>query len=59
MKKARKSIGLALILIGIALLAVQYLLHFTFVNALLILPLCLIIVGLGIHVWMMKRESPY
>lgn len=54
-----KRVGIGLISLGVVLLAVQHFLHFTLVNALLISPLLLIIIGVVAYVWGMKRESPY
>jgi hypothetical protein len=45
--------------VGVLLLVLQHVLHFTFINELLLLSLLLIIVGLVWHVWMMKREGRY
>lgn len=45
--------------LGTVLLAVLHVLNLTFVNALLFLPLLLILVGIIIHVYMQKRQSRY
>ena len=55
----RKRLGLGLVILGVALLVVLHLLHFTFVNMLLLVPLFLILAGIILHVWMMKRDSLY
>ncbi len=55
----RKYIGIGLILVGVMALAVQHFLHFTVVNALLTIPLCLIIAGIVVYVWGLKRDSRY
>ena len=54
-----KRFGLALVLLGVALLAVIYFLRYTFVNALLVTPLCIIIGGIALYVWGQKRTSQY
>ncbi|MBQ9668456.1 MAG: hypothetical protein IJV45_06935 [Prevotella sp.] len=59
MKFLRKYGGLALIIIGVLLLTGLHLAHFTVVNALLLIPLGLILTGVVLHVWMMKRDSRY
>ena len=55
----RKNLGLGLILLGVVLLLVLHLLHLTFVNTLLLVPLIFILAGIVFHVWMMKRDSLY
>ena len=50
---------MGLIFLGVALLVVLHLLHFTFINTLLLVPLFLILIGIILHVWMMKRDSVY
>ncbi len=45
--------------LGTVLLAVLHVLNLTFVNALLFLPLLLIMAGIIIHVYMQKRQSRY
>jgi len=59
MKFLQKYIGIALIVVGSLMLILLQVCHFTFVNALLLLPLGFIIAGVVIHVWMIKRESRY
>ena len=59
MKFILKYSGLALILLGVLLLAALYLLHFTFVNVVLLTPFFIILAGVVLQVWMMKRESRY
>lgn len=54
-----KHFGLGLIFLGVAMLATLYFLHYTLVNILLIVPLCLVIGGLAFFVWGQKRESRY
>jgi len=54
-----KILGFCLVFLGVlALLALQ-LLHFTMVNALLMPPFFIIIIGVGLYVWGQKRESAY
>ncbi|MCR5197823.1 MAG: hypothetical protein K6D55_03425 [Prevotella sp.] len=55
----KKHVGMGLMLVGVALLVVLHLQHLTFVNTLLFIPLGLILLGLVLHVWAMKRESRY
>lgn len=59
MKFILKYSGLALILLGVLLLAALHLLHFTFVNVVLLTPFFIILAGVVLQVWMMKRESRY
>ncbi len=59
MKFLRKYGGFALIAIGVLLLVGLHLAHFTIVNALLLLPLGLILVGVVLYVRVMKRDSRY
>ena len=59
MKLLVKYGGLGLIFLGVLLFATLQLLHFTFVNAVTSIPLVIVIVGVSLHVWSMKRESRY
>ncbi len=59
MKRLKNTLGLMLMALGTVLLAVLHVLNLTFVNALLFLPLLLIMAGIIIHVYMQKRESRY
>ena len=59
MKFILKYSGLALIFLGVSLLVTLHLLHFTFVNFVLLTPFVIILVGVVLQVWMMKRESRY
>lgn len=59
MKSALKYSGLALILLGVLLLVTLHLLHFTFINFVLLTPFVMILAGVVLQVWMMKRESKY
>jgi hypothetical protein len=54
-----KLIGVFLIILGILALAVLYLLHFTMVNSLLLCPLLIIVTGVMVYVWGIKREGLY
>ncbi len=44
-------------ILGVALLTALHLLHLTFVNMLLLIPLLLILAGAVLHVLAMKRET--
>jgi len=59
MKSIKKYAGLSILLLGITLLVVLHVLHLNFINTLLMLSLCLMIVGLVLHVWARKSESRY
>ena len=59
MKRLKNTLGLMLMALGTVLLAVLHVLNLTFVNALLFLPLLLIMAGIIIHVYMQKRQSRY
>jgi len=59
MKWLKKHLGMGLMIVGITILVALHLLHLTFVNMLLLIPLCLILVGLLLHVRSMKKESLY
>lgn len=50
---------MGLMMFGVALLLTLHLLHLTFVNMLLLIPLCLILLGFLLHVHVMKKESRY
>ena len=52
-------LGTGLMVLGAVLLAVLHLLHLTFINSLLLLPLALIVGGIFLHVWTLKRQSRY
>ena len=59
MKRLKNALGLMLMVLGTVLLAILHVLNLTFVNALLFLPLLLILAGIIIHVYMQKRQSRY
>ena len=59
MKFLVKYIGLGLIALGFLFLAALHLLHLNFINWLLLTALGIIIAGLVVHVWLLKRESRY
>ncbi len=48
---------MGLMILGVALLTALHLLHLTFVNMLLLIPLLLILAGAVLHVLAMKRET--
>ena len=45
--------------VGTAALLALHVLRLTFVNVLLLVPLCLILLGLMLHIWSQKEESRY
>jgi len=59
MKFFKKYLGIGLIFAGILLLVLLYLMHLTFLNTLLYIPLTFIILGLFVHIWQLKRQSQY
>ena len=54
-----KVTGGLLMVAGVALLVGLHWYHFTFVNLLLLVPLALILTGVLLHTWAMKRDSTY
>ena len=50
---------MGLMFVGVVLLVALHLLHLTFVNMLLLIPLGLILLGLVLHVLAIKHESRY
>ncbi len=59
MKILLKRAGLALIFLGIMLLAAIRTLPLPAANAPLLFALCLIAAGIALHVWTSKRDSRY
>ena len=59
MKKLKNALGIMLIVLGVVLLAVLHVLHLTFINMLLVVPLLLIITGVVVHITVQKRQSKY
>jgi len=59
MKTVKKHIGMGLIVLGVVLLVVLHLLHLTFLNTLLSVPLLLVLTGCFLHVRFQKHESSY
>ena len=59
MKSFLKYLGLALILLGVSLLVALHLLHITFITKLLLIPFIMVMAGVVIYVWQLKRESKY
>ena len=59
MKILLKRAGLALIFLGILLLAAFHVLPLPAANAPLLFALCLIAAGIALHVWTSKRDSRY
>ena len=54
-----KYLGICLIVAGVLMLLALYFFHFTFVSQLLYTAFFIIIIGVVLHVWMLKRESAY
>lgn len=59
MKKKISHIGLVLIYIGVFVLLLSFVFEWTKYYTVLFLPLILIISGLILYVFMLKRESRY
>ena len=59
MKHFLKVLALILMAIGTVSLVVLHLYHLTFINILLVLPLCFILVGLLLYIVSVKLESRY
>ncbi|MCR4603140.1 MAG: hypothetical protein K5683_06380 [Prevotella sp.] len=59
MKGLKKYMGIAMMVVGVAMLVALHLLHLTFVNMFLIIPLVVILAGAVIYVIALKRESSY
>ena len=54
-----KSVGISLILIGIVALIALFVTHFTMVNAVTVTPFFILLAGVCLYVWGVKRESKY
>lgn len=59
MKKYIRHIGLAMIYLGVFVLLLSFVCGWTRSNAVLFPPLFLVVVGLILHVRMLKKESKY
>ncbi len=59
MKKYVKNLGLGMVCVGALSLIIGYATSLTDHNALLISAAVLIVAGLVLHVYLMKRESKY
>ena len=55
----KKYLGLGLVVVGVLLLVVLKVVRLTFVNTLLLAPLFIIIIGVVLYVWAMKKENLY
>jgi len=55
----KKFAGIALVVFGVLMLIVINLVHLTFLNILQLVPLIIIIIGVVVHVWLLKKESSY
>ena len=59
MKKLKKGLGLGLMILGTSLFVVLHLLNLTFVNKLLLVPFCLILIGGVLYIYALKKDSRY
>ena len=59
MIKIKPYMGLALIIIGAILLLLSYPTGLSHVNFVLLTGLTFIVLGLGLYVWQLKRDSKY
>ena len=57
--KVVRYVGLAYMLLGVAVLAVLHIYGLTFSNRLLLICLSFVILGFIIHVWTIKKQSKY
>jgi hypothetical protein len=54
-----KYAGFCLVIVGVLMLAVLFFMRITMINALLLIPLLMIITGVLLNVWGIKRETQY
>ena len=59
MRRYKDKLGLAMVCLGVLLLAVSFVFGLTVHDWLLFLSLLLIVVGVIVYVWMLKRQSRY
>lgn len=59
MKSLIKYTGLALVILGVAILVALFHYGLTFVNKLMAIPFFFILSGIVIFVWRLKKESRY
>lgn len=59
MSRYKDKLGLALVFLGVLLLAVSFAFGLTVHDWILFLSLLLIIIGVIVYVWMLKRQSKY
>ena len=59
MSRYKDKLGLALVCLGVLLLAVSFAFVLTVHDWILFLSLLLIIIGVIVYVWMLKRQSKY
>ncbi len=59
MSRYKDKLGLALVCLGVFLLAVSFAFGLTVHDWILFLSLLLIIIGVIVYVWMLKRQSKY
>jgi membrane-bound ClpP family serine protease len=55
----RKYWGMTLILVGVIFLSISYFTWLSHFNAVLILGLVVVVLGLFLHVWTLKRDEKY
>ena len=55
----KKYYGLALTFVGVSLLAVSYPTGLSHFNTILLLGLLLVVIGIVVHVWMLKKAEKY
>lgn len=59
MSRYKDKLGLALVCLGVLLLAVSFAFGLTVHDWILVVSLLLIIIGVIVYVWMLKRQSKY
>jgi len=55
----KSYIGLILLLLGVLLLAASYFTGFSHFNSVLLVGLLLVILGIVVHVWLLKHAEKY
>lgn len=59
MSRYKDKLGLSLVCLGVLLLAVSFAFGLTVHDWILFLSLLLIVIGVIVYVWMLKRQSKY